>query len=145
MIAARHSTIPIQNTGEWWMRRQSRVGAFDFISMTSSARRGPMSVGYCDVRLYWQIILPSGCEQNSIFPVHRSSRCTPIDDETICHLNSIASEITMSTVATMTVAGMREAHHSNMPLSPLGSKQNPPKTLTFSCPETAARTRQRLD
>ena len=31
MIADKHSTTPIQNIGEWWMRRQSRAGAGDFI------------------------------------------------------------------------------------------------------------------
>jgi hypothetical protein len=56
---------------------------------------------------YRQTIFPSGWEQNSTFPVQRSSRCTPIDDETICHRKSIAREIAMSTVATITVAGKR--------------------------------------
>lgn len=64
--------------------------------------------GPCSFRYYWQTTFPSCCVQNSTFPVQRSSRCTPIDDETICHLKSIANEITMSTVATMTVAGIRE-------------------------------------
>ena len=105
MIAAKHSAIPIQNSGEWWMRRQSRIRAVDFISMP----RRPdaiVSVRLCNTQPYWQTILPSGCEQNSTFPVQRSSRCTPIDDETICHLKSIDSEIAMSTVATITVAGI---------------------------------------
>lgn len=31
MIADKHSTTPIQNIGEWWMRRQSRGGAAGFI------------------------------------------------------------------------------------------------------------------
>ena len=69
-----------------------------------------MSVGYRYTQLlscYRQTIFPSGCEQNSTFPVQRSSRCTPIDDETICHLKSIANEIAMITVATITVAGTR--------------------------------------
>ena len=102
MIAARHSTTPIQNIGEWWMRRQSRGRAVDFILISSSAQRDRL----CRVVIpaYWQTILPSGCAQNSTFPVQRSSRCTPIDDETICHRNSIDSEIAMSTVATITVA-----------------------------------------
>jgi hypothetical protein len=55
---------------------------------------------------YRQTIFPSGCEQNSTFPVQRSSRCTPIDEETMCHLKSIANEIAMSTVATITVTGI---------------------------------------
>ena len=67
-----------------------------------------VSVGHLDTQLYWQTIFPSGCEQNSTFPVQRSSRCTPIDDETICHLKSIANEIAMSTVATITVTGIRK-------------------------------------
>ena len=56
--------------------------------------------------IYWQTLLPSGREQNSTLPVQRSSLCTPIDDETICHRNSSASEITMKIVATMVVAGL---------------------------------------
>ena len=107
MIAAKHSTIPIQNIGEWWIRRQSRGRTVDFIR---SPRRptAVVSVGHLDTQLYWQTIFPSGCEQNSTFPVQRSSRCTPIDDETICHLKSIANEIAMSTVATITVTGIRK-------------------------------------
>jgi hypothetical protein len=31
MIAAKHSAIPIQNIGEWWIRRQSRGRAVGFI------------------------------------------------------------------------------------------------------------------
>ena len=31
MIATRHITTPIQNIGEWWIRRQSRGGTAGFI------------------------------------------------------------------------------------------------------------------
>jgi hypothetical protein len=100
---------------------------FDYLSGPTR----PSLSGNATICAYWQIIFPSGWEQNSTLPVQRSSRCTPMDDETICHLNSIASEITMSTVATMTVAGMRRPITPICPCRCRVQSKIDPETLRF--------------